>query len=133
MIGDGVNDVLSLKQANLGVAMQSGSQATRSVADIVMDDSFASLAPAVLEGQRIVNGMTDILRLYLARICTMGLLIVSSLVIGFFPLALRQGSLIVLRSASRQWRWRYRARPGTQSRKDLLPSLLRHGGLVATC
>ncbi len=126
MIGDGVNDVLSLKQANLGVAMQSGSQATRSVADIVlMDDSFASLAPAVLEGQRIVNGMTDILRLYLARICTMGLLIVSSLVIGFFPLALRQGSLIVLLSvgiptvALAIW-----ARPGTQSRKDLLPSLL---------
>ncbi|HEY7094688.1 MAG TPA: HAD-IC family P-type ATPase, partial [Ktedonobacterales bacterium] len=126
MIGDGVNDVLSLKQANLGVAMQSGSQATRGVADIVlMDDSFASLAPAVLEGQRIVNGMTDILRLYLARICTMGLLIVSSLVIGFFPLLLRQGSLIVLFSvgiptvALALW-----ARPGATSRKDLLPSLL---------
>jgi cation-transporting ATPase E len=126
MIGDGVNDVLSLKQANLGVAMQSGSQATRGVADIVlMEDSFASLAPAVLEGQRIVNGMADILRLYLARICTMGLLIVSSLVIGFFPLALRQGSLIVLLSvgiptvALALW-----ARPGATSRKELLPSLL---------
>ena len=126
MIGDGVNDVLSLKQANLGVAMQSGSQATRSVADIVlMEDSFASLAPAVLEGQRIVNGMTDILRLYLARISTMGLLIVSSLVIGFFPLALRQGSLIVLLSvgiptvALAVW-----ARPGAQSRGNLLPRLL---------
>jgi len=126
MIGDGVNDVLSLKQANLGVAMQSGSQATRSVADIVlMEDSFASLAPAVLEGQRIVNGMTDILRLYLTRISTMGLLIVSSLVIGFFPLALRQGSLIVLLSvgiptvALALW-----ARPGATSRGNLLPSLL---------
>ena len=47
MIGDGVNDVLSLKQAHLAVAMQSGSQATRSVADIVLlNDSFASLVPA---------------------------------------------------------------------------------------
>ena len=126
MIGDGVNDVLSLKQANLGVAMQSGSQATRGVADIVlMDDSFASLAPAVLEGQRIVNGMTDILRLYLARICTMGLLIVSSLVIGFFPLALRQGSLIVLLSvgiptvALAIW-----ARPGATKPERLAPQLV---------
>ena len=61
-----------------------------------MEDSFASLAPAVLEGQRIVNGMADILRLYLARICTMGLLIVSSLVIGFFPLLSKNaGELVV--------------------------------------
>ncbi|CAG0997898.1 partial Calcium-transporting ATPase CtpE, partial [Gammaproteobacteria bacterium] len=99
MIGDGVNDVLSLKKANLGISMQSGSQATRAVADIVlMKDSFAALAPAVLEGQRIVNGMQDILRLFLTRILTMALLIVSSLIIGVFPLALRHGSLVTLLS-----------------------------------
>jgi cation-transporting P-type ATPase E len=99
MIGDGVNDVLSLKQANLGIAMQSGSQATRSVADIVlMQDSFAALAPAVAEGQRISNGMYDILKLFLTRIGTVGLLILSSLVLGEFPLALRQGSLLNLLS-----------------------------------
>ena len=66
MIGDGVNDVLSLKQANLGIAMQSGSQATRAVADIIlMGSSFASLPYAVREGQRIINGMQDILKLFL--------------------------------------------------------------------
>src|SRR5919197_449488 len=55
MIGDGVNDVLSLKGANLAVAMQSGSQATRGVADLILtNDSFASLVPALTEGQRIV-------------------------------------------------------------------------------
>lgn len=97
MIGDGVNDVLSLKKANLGISMQSGSQATRAVADIVlMQDSFAALAPAVQEGQRIVNGMQDILRLFLTRILTMALLILSSLVIGVFPLELRHGSLVTL-------------------------------------
>lgn len=97
MIGDGVNDVLSLKQANLGIAMQSGTQATRAVADLVlMEDSFAALAPAVTEGQRIVNGMQDILKLFLTRIATMAMVILSALVIGEFPLALRQASLVTL-------------------------------------
>ena len=95
MIGDGVNDVLSLKKANVAVAMQSGSQATRGVADIVlMNDSFAALAPAVEEGQRIVNGMQGILALFLTRIATLGALIVSSLIIGVFPIALRNASAI---------------------------------------
>ncbi len=97
MIGDGANDVMSLKKANLAIAMQSGTQATRSVADIVlMNDSFASLAPAVVEGQRIVNGMSYILALYLNRICTVSLLILTSMVIGVFPLALRHASLVSL-------------------------------------
>ena len=97
MIGDGVNDVLSLKKSNLGIAMESGTQATRAVADIIlMKDSFAALAPAVSEGQRIVNGMQDILRLFLTRILSMALLIVSALVIGEFPLGLRNGSIVTL-------------------------------------
>ncbi len=97
MIGDGVNDVLSLKKANLGIAMQSGSQATRAVADIVLvNDSFAALAPAVVEGQRILNGMQNILKLFLARISTVALVIVSALVVGVFPLAVRNGSVITL-------------------------------------
>jgi cation-transporting ATPase E len=97
MIGDGVNDVLSLKKANLGIAMQSGSQATRGVADIILvNDSFAALEPAVKEGQRIVNGMQDILKLFLARIATMMLVIVSAWTIGLFPIAVRQGALVTL-------------------------------------
>ena len=76
MIGDGVNDVLSLKKANLAIAMGSGSQATRGVADLVlMQDSFAAVAQAVEEGQRILNGMQDILKLFLTRIATVGLVV----------------------------------------------------------
>jgi cation-transporting P-type ATPase E len=97
MIGDGVNDVLSMKTANLAIAMHGGSQAARGVADIVlMNDSFASLLPAVREGQRIRNGMQDILKLFLTRIGTVALLIVASLVIGVFPIAVRNGSAVTL-------------------------------------
>ncbi|HEX9068464.1 MAG TPA: HAD-IC family P-type ATPase [Ktedonobacterales bacterium] len=97
MIGDGVNDVLSLKKAEVGIAMQSGSQASRSVADIVlMNDSFESLLPAVEAGQRIINGMQDILKIFLTRISTIALVIVSAWLIGIFPLSLRHGSMVTL-------------------------------------
>jgi cation-transporting ATPase E len=86
MIGDGVNDVLSLKQANLGIAMQSGSQAARGVADIVlMKDSFAALPHAVQEGQRIIVGMQDIFKLFLTRVMYVILLILSVSSIEGFP------------------------------------------------
>jgi cation-transporting ATPase E len=79
--------------------MHGGSQAARAVADLVLlDDSFAALVPAVAEGQRIVNGMEDILKLFLTRINSVGLVIISSLVVGVFPLALRQASLVTLLS-----------------------------------
>jgi cation-transporting ATPase E len=128
MMGDGVNDVLSLKKANLGIAMQSGTQATRSVADIVLlNDSFAALAPAVAEGQRIVNGMQDILKLFLARIATMTLIIMSSLIIGVFPINVRHGSLTTLLTVGvpavllAMW-----ARPGRSDRHTTLGRRLAH-------
>ncbi len=87
MIGDGVNDVMALKTAHLGVAMQSGSSAARNIADIVLvDDSFASLIPAFHEGQRIVAGMTPVLCLSLARVSTSILIIVAITMLGLsFP------------------------------------------------
>ena len=97
MIGDGVNDVLSLKKADLAIAMGSGSQATRGVADLVlMQDSFAAVAQAVQEGQRILNGMEDILKLFMTRIATVGLVIVSSLVVITFPIELRNASALTV-------------------------------------
>ena len=97
MIGDGVNDVLSLKKANLAIAMGSGTQATRGVADLVlMQDSFAAVAQAVEEGQRILNGMQDILKLFLTRIATVGLVVVSSLVVVTFPIELRNASALTV-------------------------------------
>lgn len=94
MMGDGVNDVLSLKKADLGIAMESGSQATRAVADIVLlGNSFAALPPAVREGQRILNGMQDILRLFLTRIAYFALLILSTAIVGGFPFTPKTASI----------------------------------------
>jgi cation-transporting ATPase E len=100
MIGDGVNDVLSLKKANLGIAMESGSQATRSVADVVLlGDSFASLPAAFQEGNRIRNGMNDILKLFLVRVLFVSLLIICTSIIfdiEAFPFTPTQSSIFVL-------------------------------------
>lgn len=87
MIGDGVNDVLSLKKASLGIAMQSGSSATRNVADMVLlGDSFAALRPAFGEGQRIISGLSSSLFLFLARSLTTTLLIIGVTILGLsFP------------------------------------------------
>ncbi len=97
MIGDGVNDVLSLKKANLGIAMESGSAATRGVADMILiNDSFSALPAAFDEGQRIINGMKDILRLFLTRVTYAALLIVAIELIGLgFPFIPKQNSLLV--------------------------------------
>jgi cation-transporting P-type ATPase E len=94
MVGDGINDVLSLKRANLGIAMQSGSQMTRSAADLVLlNDSFATLPRAVQEGQRVINGMQQILTLFLTRVTLFTLLI---MLIPTFPFSPRQSSLVTL-------------------------------------
>jgi len=98
MIGDGVNDVLSLKRAQIGIAMQSGSQATRGVADIILlNDSFAALPSAFNEGQRIVMGMLDIIRLFLTRVIYQTLIIVAIAIIGLgFPITPVHQSLLSL-------------------------------------
>ncbi|GAB4527027.1 MAG: HAD-IC family P-type ATPase [Anaerolineae bacterium] len=100
MIGDGVNDVLSLKKAQIGISMESGSAATRGVADIVLlNDSFAVLPAAFMEGQRILNGMEDIMRLFLTRAFYAALIILGTAIIAeaqFFPFVPKHASLITL-------------------------------------
>ncbi|MFG2679360.1 HAD-IC family P-type ATPase [Streptomyces sp. NPDC048392] len=68
MTGDGVNDVLALKDADIGVAMGSGSEATRAVAQIVLlDNSFAALPSVVAEGRRVIGNITRVATLFLVK------------------------------------------------------------------
>jgi cation-transporting ATPase E len=68
MTGDGVNDVLALKDADIGVAMGSGSEATRAVAQIVLlNNSFASLPSVVGEGRRVIGNITRVATLFLVK------------------------------------------------------------------
>jgi len=121
MIGDGVNDLLSLKQADLGIAMESGSQATRGIADMVLlKDSFSALPAAFAEGQRIRNGMESAMKLFLTRVLFLALLLLTIPLLEGFPFAPKQKALVtfetigVMAVALAAW-----ACPGPPSRQSL--------------
>jgi cation-transporting ATPase E len=68
MTGDGVNDVLALKDADIGVAMGSGSSASRAVAQIVLlDNKFATLPDVVGEGRRVIGNIERVSNLFLTK------------------------------------------------------------------
>lgn len=96
MTGDGVNDILAMKQAKVGIAMRSGADATQSVADMVLlNDSFAALPDAFAEGQRVMRGMTDNMKLFLTRTVAVALSIFFiSLMNREFPITPSQNSVL---------------------------------------
>lgn len=96
MTGDGVNDVLALKDADLGIAMGSGSAATRSVADLVLtDDAFSTLPVVVAEGRKVINNVERVANLFVTKAVYAVLLTLAIGVIGSpFPFLPRQLTLI---------------------------------------
>ena len=79
MTGDGVNDVLAIKDSDLGVAMGSGATATRSVAQIVLlNDDFATLPHVVAEGRRVIGNIERVANFFLTK--TMYSLVLALLV-----------------------------------------------------
>ncbi len=96
MTGDGVNDVLALKDADLGISMGSGSEATRAVADLVLtDNAFSSLPTVVREGRKVINNVERVSNLFVTKAAYAVLLTFTvALVNSPFPFLPRQLTLI---------------------------------------
>ena len=88
MTGDGVNDVLAMKEADCGVAMASGAQAASQVARLVLTDSdFAAMPHIVDEGRRVINNIQRAAALFLVKnIFSLGLALVALFAGLRFPL-----------------------------------------------
>jgi cation-transporting P-type ATPase E len=96
MTGDGVNDVLALKDADIGIAMGSGSSATRAVAQLVLlDSTFDALPSVVGEGRRVLGNIERTSNLYVTKTVYAMLIALGVGVVGLeFPFLPRQLTLI---------------------------------------
>ncbi len=84
MTGDGVNDALALKDADLGIAMGNGAQATKAVAQVVLVDSRFSVLPGVVaEGRRIIANMERVSALFLAKTTYAAILVIACAIMAW--------------------------------------------------
>jgi len=96
MTGDGVNDAMALKDADIGVAMGNGSAATRAVAQLVLlDGRFSHLPDVVAEGRRVIANIERAASLFLVKnVYSLGLAMIIVVTAAAYPLAPIQLSLI---------------------------------------
>ena len=93
MIGDGVNDILALKEADCGIALGSGVGAAKSVSEVVLtNNDFSTLPEIVNEGRRVVNNIERVASMYLIKTTYSLLLSLSSIILSyeypFYPIQL---------------------------------------------
>jgi len=96
MTGDGVNDILALKEADTSIAMASGSEAARNVSHLVLlDSNFSSMPKVVSEGRRVINNVQRVSTLFLTKtIFSFLLAIVAIIRSGYYPISPSQLVLI---------------------------------------
>jgi len=96
MTGDGVNDVLALKDADVGIAMASGSEATRAVAQLVLlDSTFSGLPGVVQEGRKVINNLQRVASLFLTKTAwAMVLAIATSVLVVPYPFLPRHITIV---------------------------------------
>jgi len=96
MTGDGVNDVLALKDADMGIAMGAGSAATRSVAQLtLLDNRFSTLPTVLAEGRRVINNIERVANLFVVKATYAVLLAAATGAFGVpFPFLPRHLTLI---------------------------------------
>ena len=83
MTGDGVNDILAMRQADCAVSIASGAEAARNVAHLVlMDNNFTSMPDVVVEGRRVINNIAKSSSLYLMKTMMTVLLSIAALALG---------------------------------------------------
>ena len=98
MVGDGANDVQALRESDVAVAMESGTQTARAVAGIVLlNDSFAAFVFSTAEAQAVLGNSVQLSKLFIAKSFYAFLIIIASELLGLdFPFLPRHGSLTAL-------------------------------------
>lgn len=98
MTGDGVNDILALREADCSIAIASGSEAARNVSHLVLlDSNFDSMPKVVSEGRRVINNVTNVASLFLTKTIFSLLLAVQAMINGgAYPISTNQLIMIDL-------------------------------------